>query len=76
MFGHLGYSYCKLEHFKIPERQLTLGRMELVRRAGNEPPLIGLLRVFKDYYPDVIVGDSTAGRASVFKVCNFPYTST
>ncbi|KUJ11771.1 Mis6-domain-containing protein [Mollisia scopiformis] len=40
--------------------------MELVRRAGNEPPLIGLMRVFKDYYPDVIVGDATAGRASVF----------
>jgi len=39
--------------------------MELIRQAGNEPPLIGLMRVYKDYYPDVIVGD-TSGRASVF----------
>ncbi|KAG9249192.1 Mis6 domain protein [Calycina marina] len=42
-------------------------RMELTRQAGNEPPLIGLMRVYKDYYPDVIVGNATLGRASVFK---------
>ncbi|KAH8600869.1 Mis6 domain-containing protein [Bisporella sp. PMI_857] len=41
--------------------------MELTRQAGNEPPLVGLMRVFKDYYPDVIVGETTQGRASVFK---------
>ncbi|RFU26880.1 hypothetical protein B7463_g9460, partial [Scytalidium lignicola] len=40
--------------------------MELTRQSGNEPPLVGLMRVYKDYYPDVIVGDVTAGRASVF----------
>ncbi|TVY17018.1 Inner kinetochore subunit mis6 [Lachnellula arida] len=40
--------------------------MELTRQAGNDPPLVGLMRVFKDYYPDVIVGDVTSGRASVF----------
>lgn len=42
--------------------------MELTRQAGNEPPLVGLMRVFKDYYPDVIVGEVTSGRASVFIV--------
>jgi hypothetical protein len=42
--------------------------MELIRQAGNEPPLIGLMRVYKDYYPDVIIGDVTSGRASVFTV--------
>ncbi|KFY46422.1 hypothetical protein V494_00465 [Pseudogymnoascus sp. VKM F-4513 (FW-928)] len=42
--------------------------LELARRAGNEPPLVGLIRVYKDYYPDVIVGQLTAGRASVFTV--------
>jgi centromere protein I len=42
--------------------------MELTRQAGNEPPLVGLMRVYKDYYPDVIVGEVTAGRASVFTV--------
>ncbi|PBP17696.1 hypothetical protein BUE80_DR011629 [Diplocarpon rosae] len=41
-------------------------RMELIRQAGNEPPLVGLMRVYKDYYPDVIVGEVTSGRASVF----------
>ncbi|KFZ20172.1 hypothetical protein V502_03299 [Pseudogymnoascus sp. VKM F-4520 (FW-2644)] len=40
--------------------------LELARRAGNEPPLVGLIRVYKDYYPDVIIGQLTAGRASVF----------
>lgn len=44
--------------------------MELMRHAGNDPPLIGLMRVYKDYYPDVIVGDVTSGRASVFMVSN------
>lgn len=42
--------------------------MELTRRAGNDPPLVGLMRVFKDYYPDVIVGSTLVGRASVFTV--------
>jgi hypothetical protein len=43
-------------------------RMELTRQAGNDPPLVGLTRVYKDYYPDVIVGDVTSGRATVFTV--------
>jgi centromere protein I len=42
--------------------------MELTRQAGNDPSLVGLMRVYKDYYPDVIVGDTTTGRASVFTV--------
>ncbi|KAK2628629.1 hypothetical protein QTJ16_001732 [Diplocarpon rosae] len=42
--------------------------MELIRQAGNEPPLVGLMRVYKDYYPDVIVGEVTSGRASIFTV--------
>jgi centromere protein I len=42
--------------------------MELTRQAGNDPPLVGLMRVYKDYYPDVIVGEVTSGRASVFTV--------
>ncbi|CAL3965976.1 unnamed protein product [Diplocarpon coronariae] len=44
----------------------TALRMELIRQAGNEPPLVGLLRVYKDYYPDVIVGEAASGRASAF----------
>lgn len=45
--------------------------MELMRQSGNDPPLVGLMRVFKDYYPDVIVGEVTSGRASVFTVGAF-----
>lgn len=45
--------------------------MELTRQSGNEPPVVGLMRVYKDYYPDVIVGEVTSGRASVFTVGHF-----
>ncbi|TAQ85633.1 hypothetical protein B7494_g6042 [Chlorociboria aeruginascens] len=40
--------------------------MELTRQAGNDPPLLSLMRVYKDYYPDVILGGVISGRASVF----------
>lgn len=43
--------------------------LDLSRRVGNEPAVVGLIRVYKDYYPDVIVGDVAGGRASVFTVC-------
>lgn len=42
--------------------------MELTCQAGNEAPLVGLMRVYKDYFPDIIVGDVASGRASVFTV--------
>ncbi|KAH6892114.1 Mis6-domain-containing protein [Thelonectria olida] len=41
--------------------------LNLSRQAGNDPGLIGLLRVFKEYYPEVIVGDAVRGKASAFK---------
>lgn len=47
---------------------LTQHSLELARRVGNEPPLVGLIRVYKDYYPDVIVGEVASSRASVFTV--------
>lgn len=37
------------------------------RQTGNDPHLTGLLRVFKDYYPEVIVGEAVRGKASSFK---------
>ncbi|KAI9677674.1 MAG: hypothetical protein M1817_006629 [Caeruleum heppii] len=40
-------------------------RLELARSTNNEPGLIGLTRVYKDYYPDVVVA-ATAGRGSSF----------
>ncbi|KAF9771481.1 hypothetical protein IL306_010897 [Fusarium sp. DS 682] len=44
--------------------------LNLSRQTGNDPCLIGLLRVFKDYYPEVIVGEAVRGRASSFKACS------
>ncbi|KAI1500954.1 Mis6-domain-containing protein [Biscogniauxia marginata] len=41
--------------------------LSLSRQTGNDPPLTGLLRVFKDYYPEIIVGEATRGKASAFK---------
>lgn len=61
----MAVSYMQTAHRST---KLTSYRMELTRQAGNEPPLVGLMRVYKDYYPDVIVGNATFGRASVFKV--------
>ncbi|RBR04332.1 uncharacterized protein FIESC28_11588 [Fusarium coffeatum] len=41
--------------------------LNLSRQTGNDPSLIGLLRVFKDYYPEVIVGEVVRGKALSFK---------
>ncbi|KAK4148115.1 Mis6-domain-containing protein [Dichotomopilus funicola] len=43
------------------------GILSLSRQTGGDPNLTGLLRVFKNYYPEIIVGDITKGRASSFK---------
>lgn len=48
-----------------PHRIQTL--MSLSRQTGSDPALTGLLRVFKDYYPEIIVGEATRGKASAFK---------
>ncbi|KAI9837149.1 MAG: hypothetical protein M1838_004894 [Thelocarpon superellum] len=40
--------------------------LELRRKMGREPHLLGLIRVYKDYYPDIIVGETAAGKASCF----------
>ncbi|KAK4152641.1 centromere protein I [Chaetomidium leptoderma] len=41
--------------------------LSLSRQTGGDPNLTGLLRVFKNYYPEIIVGDLTKGRAASFK---------
>lgn len=43
-------------------------RLNLSRQTGGDLNLTGLLRVFKNYYPEIIVGDVTKGRAASFKV--------
>ncbi|RYC64409.1 hypothetical protein CHU98_g1776 [Xylaria longipes] len=37
-----------------------------LRQTGSDPSLTGLLRVYKDYYPEIIVGDAARGKASAF----------
>ncbi|KND93965.1 Centromere protein I [Tolypocladium ophioglossoides CBS 100239] len=41
--------------------------LNLSRQTGNDASLVGLLRVFKDYYPEIIVGEAVRGKASAFK---------
>ncbi|UKZ70172.1 uncharacterized protein TrAtP1_011170 [Trichoderma atroviride] len=41
--------------------------LNLSRQTANDPYLIGLLRVYKDYYPEIILGELVRGRASAFK---------
>ncbi|KAI1214986.1 Mis6-domain-containing protein [Annulohypoxylon truncatum] len=41
--------------------------LSLSRQTGNDPAVTGLLRVFKDYYPEIIVGEVTRAKASTFK---------
>ncbi|EKG11189.1 Centromere protein Cenp-I [Macrophomina phaseolina MS6] len=38
--------------------------LEMVRATGQDPALVGLLRVYKDYYPEIIVGNAASGRTS------------
>ncbi|KAH8663962.1 Mis6-domain-containing protein [Xylariales sp. PMI_506] len=41
--------------------------LSLGRQAGNDPFIVGLLRVYKDYYPEIVAGDVTRGKASAFR---------
>ncbi|PVH98728.1 Mis6-domain-containing protein [Periconia macrospinosa] len=38
--------------------------LEFSRSLGNEPALQGLLRIYKDYYPDIILGSTSTSRNS------------
>ncbi|MCJ1237492.1 hypothetical protein MMC14_005478 [Varicellaria rhodocarpa] len=51
------------KHVKPYRIQILL---ELSRNIGNDPALLGLLGVFKEYYPDVILGQ-TRGKIARFE---------
>lgn len=62
---------CRLEcpgRAFVDHARLTLRSLHLTR--ANDPPLVGLLRIFKDYYPEIIVAEAVRGKASAFKVCH------
>lgn len=42
--------------------------LELKRIVGNEQPLLGLLQIYKDYYPDVIVERLAPSKSGLFSV--------
>lgn len=72
--SHLLALITRRKHVK-PFRIQAL--LSLTRQTGNDPCLVGLLRVFKDYYPEVIVGEAIRGKSSAFKVnmcCSFMMT--
>jgi centromere protein I len=59
---------AKTSHKTVNSDQaLTVLSLGLCRQTGGDPNLTGLLRVFKNYYPEIIVGDATKGRAAAFK---------
>ena len=73
MSGRFGYRACECirpgkqdSHRSRPNEPNH--RLALLRQTGGDPSLTGLLRVFKNYYPEIIVGDVTKGRAASFKV--------
>jgi centromere protein I len=41
--------------------------LELLQRFPGDPGLVALLRVYKDYYPEIILGEAVRGRASAFR---------
>ncbi|KAJ4302232.1 hypothetical protein N0V88_002368 [Collariella sp. IMI 366227] len=57
--GSLGHGQLK--------PSLPLQALFLRWLTGGDLNLTGLLRVFKNYYPEIIVGDITKGRAASFK---------
>ncbi|TPX10967.1 uncharacterized protein E0L32_008173 [Thyridium curvatum] len=61
---HLLALITRRKHVRPFRIQAILG---LSRQTGTDAALLGLLRVYKNYYPEVIVGEATRGRASPFK---------
>ena len=71
MFSPFGSRRCKSKGPDLASSS-NLDSLGLSRQTGKDPALVGLLRVFKDYYPEIIVGDAVRGKASAFKVCQIP----
>ncbi len=67
MFVRSGSRPCTSPVRFTPGPAADYARLALSRKTGHDPSLLGLLRVYKNYYPEVIVGESTRGKASAFK---------
>ncbi|RPB05832.1 Mis6-domain-containing protein [Choiromyces venosus 120613-1] len=71
--GHLCHILSSLTRRKHVKPFRIQNLLVLKRNLGNEQPLLGLLQVYKDYYPDVIVGETAAVRAGVFSHPNIEW---
>ncbi|KZF21343.1 Mis6 domain protein [Xylona heveae TC161] len=60
---HILSIITRRKHVK-PYRVQTL--LELCQSFGNEPHIIGLIRIYKEFYPDIIINDASKGRGSYF----------
>ncbi|TRX96291.1 hypothetical protein FHL15_003015 [Xylaria flabelliformis] len=56
---------CHLLALITRRRHVRPHRIQTLQ-TGSDPSLTGLLRVYKDYYPEIIVGDAIRGKASAF----------
>ena len=50
-----------------PFRIQALLELSRITAGGGDPSLFGLLRIYKDYYPEIVLGEAIHGRATVFK---------
>jgi hypothetical protein len=68
MFALFEFSQCGITICCDESGKADQGSLNLARQSGNDPSLVGLLRVYKNYYPEIVVGQATSGKAAVFKV--------
>jgi hypothetical protein len=66
MFGRFGSRGCGCQ---VDTRWRTYTtRLELCQNFGNDPPLVGLLRVYRNFYPEIVVGTALSGRKTSLSV--------
>lgn len=75
MLSHLGSKHCELATLCHHPHSLLLSpapsfstRLQLQRDVGNEQALNALIQVYKNYYPDVIMGDTGPFKGNIFSV--------
>jgi centromere protein I len=66
MFGRSGSRDCG--YHASARRRADSVRLELCQNFGNDPPLVGLLRVYRNFYPEISVGSALSGRKTSLSV--------
>lgn len=61
MSGHTAFSACEImSMFSTTSHTDFCCRLELAQQTGGEPALLNLLRVYKNFCPDIIIGTTSA----------------